>query len=90
MGLDDAFAIMFGLDGNGLVTPLTPAFFALMIPLVFVQGKSLETLLRLNRKALGQGAGALLCRGLRPLHGPGVSRSARCPDAGPRARRLRQ
>ncbi|WP_058556118.1 hypothetical protein [Thiohalocapsa sp. ML1] len=48
------FWIMFGLVGNGLVTPLTPAFFALMAPLVFVQWKSLETLLRLNRKLLGR------------------------------------
>lgn len=46
------FWIMFGLVGNGLVTPLTPAFFVLMVPLVFVQWKSLETLLRLNRKLL--------------------------------------
>jgi hypothetical protein len=48
------FWIMFGLVGNGLVTPLTPAFFALLLPLVLVQWKSLETLLRLNRKLLGK------------------------------------
>jgi hypothetical protein len=48
------FWIMFGLVGNGLVTPLTPAFFALLLPLMFVQWKSLETLLRLNRKLLGR------------------------------------
>jgi hypothetical protein len=46
------FWIIFGLVGNGLVTPLTPAFFALMLPLVLVQWKSLETLLRLNRRLL--------------------------------------
>jgi hypothetical protein len=46
------FWIMFGLVGNGIVTPLTPAFFALMLPLILVQWKSLETLLKLNRKLL--------------------------------------
>jgi hypothetical protein len=46
------FWIMFGLVGNDLVTPLTPAFFVLMVPLVIVQWKSLETLLRLNRRLL--------------------------------------
>lgn len=46
------FWIMFGLVGNGLVTPLTPAFFVLMLPLILVQWKSLETLLKLNRKLL--------------------------------------
>lgn len=46
------FWIMFGLVGNGLVQPLSPVFFALMLPLVLVQWKSLETLLRLNRRLL--------------------------------------
>ena len=46
------FWIMFGLVGNDIVTPLTPAFFVLMLPLVLVQWKSLETLLKLNRKLL--------------------------------------
>jgi hypothetical protein len=48
------FWIMFGLVGNGLITPLTPAFFVLLLPLMIVQWKSLETLLRLNRKLLGK------------------------------------
>ncbi len=48
------FWIMFGLVGNGLVTPLTPAFFVLLLPLIVVQWKSLETLLRLNRKLLSK------------------------------------
>lgn len=46
------FWIMFGLVGNDIVTPLTPAFFVLMLPLILVQWKSLETLLKLNRKLL--------------------------------------
>jgi hypothetical protein len=56
------FWIMFGLVGNGLVTPLTPAFFVLLLPLIFVQWKSLETLLRLNRKLLSRGS-APCCAG---------------------------
>jgi hypothetical protein len=56
------FWIMFGLVGNGLVTPLTPAFFVLLLPLIFVQWKSLETLLRLNRKLLSR-ASAPCCAG---------------------------
>ncbi|MFP4603655.1 MAG: TsoY family (seleno)protein [Halochromatium sp.] len=46
------FWIMFGLVGNDIVTPLTPVFFVLMVPLILVQWKSLETLLKLNRKLL--------------------------------------
>ncbi|WP_462321200.1 TsoY family (seleno)protein [Halochromatium sp.] len=46
------FWIMFGLVGNDLITPLTPAFFVLLLPLILVQWKSLETLLKLNRKLL--------------------------------------
>lgn len=52
------FWIMFGLVGNDIVTPLTPAFFVLMAPLVVVQWKSLETLLRLNRRLLRRPAQA--------------------------------
>lgn len=44
------FWIVFGLVHNGLVERASPLFFLLMLPLVWVQLKSLATLLRLNRK----------------------------------------
>lgn len=46
------FWIVFGLIHNGLVERFSPIFFLLMLPLVWVQLKSLATLLRLNRKLL--------------------------------------
>lgn len=46
------FWIVFGLIHNGLVERFSPIFFLLMLPFVWVQLKSLTTLLRLNRKLL--------------------------------------
>jgi Na+/H+ antiporter NhaD/arsenite permease-like protein len=46
------FWIVFGLVQNGLVERFGPAFFLLILPLAWVQLKTLATLLRLNRKLL--------------------------------------
>lgn len=46
------FWIIFGLVQNGLVERFSPIFLLLMLPLAWIQLKSLTTLLRLNRKLL--------------------------------------
>lgn len=46
------FWITFGLVKNGLVDRFSLAFVLLLLPLAWVQFKSLQTLLRLNRKLL--------------------------------------
>lgn len=43
---------LFGLVQNGSVERFGPVFFLLMLPLAWVQLKTLATLLRLNRKLL--------------------------------------
>jgi hypothetical protein len=59
------FWIMFGLVQNGLVERLSLIFVLLMLPLTWVQFKSLTTLLRLNRKLLTSSYAAMATSDLR-------------------------
>ncbi|MGJ7920319.1 TsoY family (seleno)protein [Neobacillus sp. LXY-4] len=52
------FFIHWGFVKTGIVTIFSPVYFAMLVPFVFVQFKSVQTLLKLNRKLLSEGAGA--------------------------------
>jgi xanthosine utilization system XapX-like protein len=49
------FFIIFGLVKNGLVTPMSPGFFLLLAPLIWVQMKTIAVFLKLNCQVLGYG-----------------------------------
>jgi len=49
------FFIVFGLVKNGLLTPLSPAFFILLVPLVLIQFQTLRVYFRLLCKVTGYG-----------------------------------
>ncbi len=44
------FFIVFGLIKNGLVEKFSPTYFALLVPLVYIQVKSILTFLKLSRR----------------------------------------
>jgi hypothetical protein len=46
------FFIHFGLVKNGLVDAFSPVYFAALVPLVYIQFKTIVTLFRLNRRLL--------------------------------------
>ena len=46
------FFINFGLVGNGVLEPFSVAYFVLLAPVLYLQYKTIATLLRLNRKLL--------------------------------------
>jgi hypothetical protein len=52
------FFITFGLLKNGLVTPMSPAYFLLLAPFIWVQIKTVTVFLKLNCQVMGYG----LCR----------------------------
>jgi hypothetical protein len=52
------FFITFGLLKNGLVAPLSPVYFLILAPLVWIQMKTVAVFLKLNCQLLGYG----LCR----------------------------
>ncbi|MET0028372.1 MAG: hypothetical protein ABW101_12110 [Candidatus Thiodiazotropha sp.] len=49
------FFISFGLLKNKLVAPLSPAYFMLLLPFVWIQFKTLSVFLRLNCQLIGYG-----------------------------------
>jgi hypothetical protein len=49
------FFITFGLLKNGLVTPLSPAYFLILAPFVWIQMKTLVVFMKLNCQLLGYG-----------------------------------
>jgi hypothetical protein len=49
------FFISFGLVKNKLVTPLSPAYFMILLPFVWIQIKTLAVFLRLNCQLIGYG-----------------------------------
>ncbi|MET0091465.1 MAG: hypothetical protein ABW068_15855 [Candidatus Thiodiazotropha sp.] len=49
------FFISFGLLKNNLVAPLSPAYFMILLPFVWIQFKTLSVFLRLNCQLIGYG-----------------------------------
>jgi hypothetical protein len=52
------FFITFGLLKNGLVTPMSPVYFLLLAPFIWIQIKTVNVFLKLNCQVMGYG----LCR----------------------------
>jgi hypothetical protein len=49
------FFITFGLVKNGLVTPMSPLYFLILAPFIWVQWKTLRVFLKLNCQVMGYG-----------------------------------
>ena len=52
------FLIIFGLMKNGLIVPISPLYFLILTPFIWVQIKPIAAFLKLNYQVMGYG----LCR----------------------------